>query len=142
MSSLVALHDAGAPHVPVLLAEVLAALNPQSQGRYLDGTFGAGGYTKAILDAAEGTSVVAIDRDPQALQAGQELVNAYAGRLQLVEGCFGDLSAIAQAHGAQPLDGIVLDIGVSSMQIDTPERGFSFRFDGPLDMRGRLSQAR
>jgi 16S rRNA (cytosine1402-N4)-methyltransferase len=128
-------HDTGAPHVPVLLAEVLAALDPQPEGRYLDGTFGAGGYTRAILDAAAGTSVVAIDRDPQALQAGQDLVMAYDGRLQLVEGCFGDLAAIAQARQAVPLDGIVLDIGVSSMQIDTPERGFSFRFDGPLDMR-------
>jgi len=124
-----------APHVPVLLAEVLAALDPQPQGRYLDGTFGAGGYTRAILDAAEDVTLVAIDRDPQALQAGQDLVAAYAGRLKLVEGCFGDLAAIAQAEAMAPLDGIVLDIGVSSMQIDTPERGFSFRFDGPLDMR-------
>lgn len=127
--------EGGVPHVPVLLAEVLEALAPKPHGRYLDGTFGAGGYSRALLDAADDVSVLAIDRDPQALEAGQSVVAAYAGRLTLVDGCFGDLAAIAHARMAAPLDGIVLDIGVSSMQIDTPERGFSFRFDGPLDMR-------
>jgi 16S rRNA (cytosine1402-N4)-methyltransferase len=127
--------QAAAPHIPVLLEEVLAALAPKAQGRYLDGTFGAGGYSKAILAAAEGVNVLAIDRDPQALQAGEAVVAQSGGRLTLVEGCFGDLASHAKEHDFAPLDGIVLDIGVSSMQIDTPERGFSFRFDGPLDMR-------
>ncbi|CAH1666379.1 MULTISPECIES: 16S rRNA (cytosine(1402)-N(4))-methyltransferase RsmH [unclassified Chelatococcus] len=128
---------AGGParHIPVLLEEVLDALAPQPGGSYLDGTFGAGGYTGAILKAADGVRVVALDRDPDAIRDGRPLVEAAAGRLHLIEGRFGDLEDHAAEAGFLPLDGVVLDIGVSSMQVDQGERGFSFRNDGPLDMR-------
>lgn len=119
------------PHVPVMLAEVLNALSPRDGAIYVDGTFGAGGYTRAILDAA-GCRVIAIDRDPSAIAAGQALVADFAPRLSLREGRFADMEALV---GAERIDGIVLDIGVSSMQIDEAERGFSFLRDGPLDMR-------
>ncbi|MFC0220651.1 16S rRNA (cytosine(1402)-N(4))-methyltransferase RsmH [Pseudochelatococcus lubricantis] len=127
---------AGGParHVPVLLGEVLAALAPRDGGLYLDGTFGAGGYTSAIL-AVPGARVIALDRDPDAIAAGAPLVAAAGGRLALVETVFGAMEAAARGQGADRLDGVVLDIGVSSMQIDEGERGFSLRFDGPLDMR-------
>lgn len=120
-------------HLPVMLAEVMAALAPVPGGIYVDGTFGAGGYTRAIL--AAGASVIAIDRDPTAIAGGAPLVAASAGRLTLVEGRFSDLAAIAADHGHERVDGVVLDVGVSSMQLDDAARGFSFRFDGPLDMR-------
>ena len=120
-------------HLPVMLAEVMAALAPVPGGIYVDGTFGAGGYTRAILEA--GASVIAIDRDPTAIAAGAALAAASAGRLTLVEGRFSDLAAIAADAGHARVDGVVLDVGVSSMQLDDPARGFSFRFDGPLDMR-------
>ena len=123
------------PHIPVLLDEVLATLSPVAGGHYLDGTFGAGGYTQAILDAAERVEVLAIDRDPDAIAAGQSMVSAYAGRLRLWAGPFSALETCARDYEFLPLDGIVLDVGVSSMQIDDPARGFSFRADGPLDMR-------
>jgi 16S rRNA (cytosine1402-N4)-methyltransferase len=125
----------GAParHVPVLLDEVMRYLAPAAGGIFIDGTFGAGGYTQAILGA--GGSVVAIDRDPTAIAGGADLVRPAEGRLTLVEGRFSDLDLIAREHGHTAVDGIVLDVGVSSMQLDTPERGFSFRKDGPLDMR-------
>jgi len=128
---------AGGParHVPVLRAEALDALWLKPGGRYLDGTFGAGGYTKAILDADAGIRVLALDRDPTAIVGGMALVEAYAGRLTLVEERFSLLDDAAETHGFAPLDGVVLDIGVSSMQFDEGERGFSFRYDGPLDMR-------
>lgn len=128
---------AGGParHVPVLAREVIAALAPRAGGSYCDGTFGAGGYTRAILEAAPDTRVVALDRDPEAILGGWSLVDQAAGRLTLVESRFGELDEVARAHGFTPLDGVVLDIGVSSMQLDDPERGFSFRHDGPLDMR-------
>jgi 16S rRNA (cytosine1402-N4)-methyltransferase len=122
-------------HVPVLLPEVLAALAPQPGQRFIDGTFGAGGYTSALLDAAANTHVLAIDRDPEAVAGGQALVRRSGGRLKLVEGTFGNLQNIAEEHGFAPADGVVLDIGVSSMQLDEAERGFSFQRDGPLDMR-------
>jgi 16S rRNA (cytosine1402-N4)-methyltransferase len=128
---------AGGParHAPVLLAEVIEALGIKPGHRILDGTFGAGGYTRAILSAAPGVEVLALDRDPTAIAGGYGLVNDAGGRLTLMEATFGDLAAEAADAGFAPLDGIVLDIGVSSMQLDQPERGFSFRFDGPLDMR-------
>jgi 16S rRNA (cytosine1402-N4)-methyltransferase len=133
--------DAGR-HEPVLLAEVLAALGPQPGGRYLDGTFGAGGYTRAILDAAPDATLLGLDRDPTAIAGGADLVAAMAGRLTLSQARFGDLAAEAERFRMTPLDGVVLDIGVSSMQLDQAERGFSFRFDGPLDMRmGRDGQS-
>jgi len=116
-------------HIPVLLDEVLAALSPAPGMVIVDGTFGAGGYTSAIL--AAGADVIAIDRDPNAIAAGRALEAKYQGRLRLAEGRFSHLDEIA----GDPVDGVVLDIGVSSMQIDEAERGFSFRQDGPLDMR-------
>jgi 16S rRNA (cytosine1402-N4)-methyltransferase len=121
-----------APHIPVLLREMMAALAPRADGLYIDGTFGAGGYSRAILDIA-GTKVVALDRDPSAVRAAAPLVAAMHGRLEIIEARFGDLADEARRFG--PVDGIALDIGVSSMQFDTAARGFSFRFDGPLDMR-------
>ncbi len=127
--------DAGrARHIPVLLAEVLASLKPHDGATYIDGTFGAGGYTRAILEAAN-CSVVALDRDPSAIIAGQALKQEFGGRLTLVESRFSELDAVATEQGVAPVDGVVLDIGVSSMQLDQAERGFSFMADGPLDMR-------
>jgi 16S rRNA (cytosine1402-N4)-methyltransferase len=122
-----------ARHVPVLIEEALRFLAPAAGGTFVDGTFGAGGYARAILDA--GASVIAIDRDPMAIAAAADLKRDAGDRLTLVEGRFSDLDAIAEAHGNERVDGVVLDIGVSSMQLDTAERGFSFRSDGPLDMR-------
>jgi 16S rRNA (cytosine1402-N4)-methyltransferase len=119
----------------VLLPEVLAALAPQAGEHFIDGTFGAGGYTAALLAAAAGVQVLAIDRDPTAVAAGRPLVEASSGRLTLVQGRFGALDSLAEAAGMAPVDGVVLDIGVSSMQVDDPSRGFSFQADGPLDMR-------
>lgn len=121
------------PHLPVMLDEVLARLAPKAGEIHVDGTFGAGGYTRAIL--ATGAEVIAIDRDPTAIAAGQALVAAANGRLRLVPGVFGDLDTLVTEAGVAAVDGVVLDIGVSSMQLDRAERGFSFRFDGPLDMR-------
>ncbi|QIB33458.1 16S rRNA (cytosine(1402)-N(4))-methyltransferase RsmH [Ancylobacter pratisalsi] len=127
---------AGGParHLPVLLEEVVDHLALVDGGLYVDGTFGAGGYTRAILDAAD-TRVIAIDRDPNAIRDGQELVASSAGRLRLVHERFSRLDEVVEAEGLGMADGVVLDIGVSSMQIDEGERGFSFRRDGPLDMR-------
>ncbi len=127
---------AGGParHVPVLLDEVLEALAPRAGSHILDGTFGAGGYTRALLAAAE-TRVIALDRDPTAIANGQELVAASAGRLTLVKTRFSRLDEVVEDLGLDGLDGVTLDIGVSSMQLDEAIRGFSFRNDGPLDMR-------
>ncbi|WP_167627758.1 16S rRNA (cytosine(1402)-N(4))-methyltransferase RsmH [Methylobacterium phyllostachyos] len=126
--------DAAAPHIPVLLDEVSDALKTEG-GLAVDGTFGAGGYTRALMDRDPALRVVAIDRDPTAIAAGQPMVAASGGRLRLVSGRFGDLDALLADTGEGPADHVVLDIGVSSMQLDAPERGFSFRNDGPLDMR-------
>jgi 16S rRNA (cytosine1402-N4)-methyltransferase len=120
-------------HFPVMLSEVIAALKPQHGGHYIDGTFGGGGYAKAILEAAD-CKVLGTDRDPEAIARGQALVERFAGRLTLVAGEFSRMNEFAP-----PSDGVVLDLGVSSFQFDTPERGFSFRADGPLDMRMSLS---
>lgn len=127
---------AGGParHIPVLRPEAIAALALRAGGLYLDGTFGAGGYTIEILKIP-GTRVLALDRDPDAIRDGRAMIAASAGRLVLAQARFGDLDTIAAREDFAPLDGIVLDIGVSSMQIDAAARGFSFRFDGPLDMR-------
>lgn len=121
-------------HIPVLCAEVTAALGVRDGGLYVDGTFGAGGYTRAIL-AARDCKVIAIDRDPNAISAGTDMVKSYDGRLVLVEGCFGSMDSLLKGLGVSQVDGVALDLGVSSMQLDEAERGFSFRFDGPLDMR-------
>jgi len=123
-----------ARHVPVLAREVVDALRPRDAGRYLDGTFGAGGYTSAMLDRAE-CQVIAIDRDPDAIAAGQAMAERYAPRLRLIEGRFGDMAELLSAEGVDEVDGVALDLGVSSMQFDQAERGFSFRASGPLDMR-------
>jgi 16S rRNA (cytosine1402-N4)-methyltransferase len=122
-----------ARHVPVLLPAMLEHLAVVEGGRYIDGTFGAGGYSRAILD--RGGQVLAIDRDASAVEAGAALVAESGGRLKLVEGSFSDLDTHARAQSFAPVDGVVLDVGVSSMQLDAAERGFSFRLDGPLDMR-------
>ncbi|MGN7293357.1 16S rRNA (cytosine(1402)-N(4))-methyltransferase RsmH [Rhizobium sp. SAFR-030] len=119
-----------ARHIPVMLEEVLAALAPAPGKIILDGTFGAGGYTRAIL--SRGAEVIALDRDPTAIAAGQALVAENPGRLRLVPSQFSNLAEHAPEGG---LDGVVLDVGVSSMQIDEAERGFSFQRNGPLDMR-------
>ena len=121
-------------HVPVLLAQVIAHLAPRDGGVYVDGTFGAGGYAAGILGAAA-TTVIGIDRDPSAIAAGRQLAAVSSGRLTLLEGAFSGLDAMVCGLGIEAVDGVVLDLGVSSMQLDTPERGFSFRADGPLDMR-------
>ena len=121
-------------HIPVMPAEMLETLNPRDGAVYLDGTFGGGGYSRLILDRAQ-CHVWAIDRDDEAIARGASLVAQYPGRLRLLHGRFGDMLALLTEAGVQALDGIVLDIGVSSFQIDDPARGFSFRGDGPLDMR-------
>jgi len=126
--------DIAAPHRPVLLAEVIEALSPQDGAIYVDGTFGAGGYSRALLDAAQCT-VWAIDRDPDAVKEAQPLIERYSGRLHIIQGRFGDMVELLQAHGISAVQGVTLDLGVSSMQLDRAERGFSFRFQGPLDMR-------
>jgi len=125
----------GAPHIPVLGRQAVEFLNVRDGGLYIDGTFGAGGYTRLILDAAPDARVIGIDRDQSAVARGADLVQGAAGRLTLVEERFSHLDDVARDCGATVVDGIVLDIGVSSMQLDQAERGFSFRFDGPLDMR-------
>jgi len=116
-----------APHVPVLLDEVVSALRPAAGQSFVDGTFGAGGYARAIL--ATGANLIAFDRDPSARRFAEGLP---ADRFRLVESRFSELD---EATGPGAVDGVVLDIGVSSMQLDEPDRGFSFMRDGPLDMR-------
>jgi len=118
-------------HLPVMLDEVLALLAPKDGEHYVDGTFGGGGYARAILEAAD-CRVLGIDRDPDAIARGQKLVAQFGGRLTLVRGEFSQLDALLA--GART-DGVVLDLGVSSFQFDETERGFSFRAEGPLDMR-------
>ncbi len=123
-------------HEPVMLQEVLETLAPQDGGLYVDCTFGAGGYSKAILAAAD-CQVIGIDQDPSAIAAGRALAEQpeFQG-LTLVQGNFKDIAELVQSvAGERKVDGIVFDLGVSSMQIDQADRGFSFRFDGPLDMR-------
>ncbi len=121
-------------HVPVMLSEVIGLLGPRDGGRYLDATFGGGGYAGAILEAASCT-LWAIDRDPDAIARGASLAARFPGRLHLIQGRFGDMLALLAERDVTALDGVVLDLGVSSFQIDEPARGFSFRTDGPLDMR-------
>ncbi len=121
-------------HIPVLGRDAVDALMPRDGGVYVDATFGAGGYSRLLL-AMPGTRVIGIDRDQTAITGGFDLVEQSGGRLTLVEDRFSNLADVIAAQGFTAVDGIVLDVGVSSMQIDQAERGFSFRFDGPLDMR-------
>ena len=123
-----------APHIPVLGREAIAHLAPREGGIYVDATFGAGGYSRSIL-AVPGTRLVAIDRDRTAIAGGAELVEHSAGRLTLVEDRFSNLAEVCAAQDIDAVDGVVMDVGVSSMQLDQAGRGFSFRLDGPLDMR-------
>jgi 16S rRNA (cytosine1402-N4)-methyltransferase len=120
-------------HTPVMLNEVLQMLAPRDGAHYVDGTFGGGGYASAILEAAD-CQVLGIDRDPDAIARGQALVERFGGRLTLVQGEFSRMDEFTRES-----DGVVLDLGVSSFQFDQPARGFSFREDGPLDMRMSLS---
>ncbi|NVJ71577.1 MAG: 16S rRNA (cytosine(1402)-N(4))-methyltransferase RsmH [Alphaproteobacteria bacterium] len=121
-------------HIPVLLNEVVEALAPRDGEVYVDGTFGAGGYTRAVLNAAN-CKVIAIDRDPDAIKRAESLKAEFGERFQILEGCFGDMAELLLAAGIESVDGVMLDIGVSSFQLDEAERGFSFQGDGPLDMR-------
>ena len=121
-------------HMPVLGQKAAEFLNPREGGIYVDATFGAGGYSRAILDT-QGTRVIGIDRDRSAIMGGFALVDQSAGRLTLVEDRFSNLARICDSQGAPRVDGVVMDVGVSSMQLDEAARGFSFRNDGPLDMR-------
>jgi 16S rRNA (cytosine1402-N4)-methyltransferase len=118
----------------VLVDAVLAALSPRDDGVYVDATFGAGGYSEAILGAAR-CRVFGIDRDPDAVARGQALADKYGGRLTLIVGPFGDMERLIEPLSPGPIAGVAFDLGVSSMQLDEAERGFSFRQDGPLDMR-------
>jgi 16S rRNA (cytosine1402-N4)-methyltransferase len=120
-------------HIPVLLAEVIAAVGNVAEKRVVDATFGAGGYSRALLE--RGATVIAFDRDPTAICAGADFVEASNGRLTLIEAPFGNMLDALDARGIDSVDAVVFDLGVSSMQLDQAERGFSFRLDGPLDMR-------
>jgi len=121
-------------HVPVMLREVLAALAPRDGELHVDGTFGAGGYTQAILEAAD-CRVIAIDRDPEAVARGHLMARRFPGRLTILHGRFSELARLVGEAGISEVDGVALDLGISSYQLDTAERGFSFAADGPLDMR-------
>jgi 16S rRNA (cytosine1402-N4)-methyltransferase len=128
------MNSAGQRHIPVLGRQAIGMLQPRAGGIYVDATFGAGGYSRTILDTT-GARVIGIDRDRSAVTAGFDLVDRSDGRLTLVEDRFSNLAEICAAQGVDAVDGVVMDVGVSSMQLDEAGRGFSFRFDGPLDMR-------
>jgi 16S rRNA (cytosine1402-N4)-methyltransferase len=121
-------------HIPVLLHEVLEALRPAQCARLIDGTLGAGGHTQALL-AAGARQVLAFDLDSKALAIARAQLTAYAGRVHVLQGSYVQMAETAAALGWNTVDGILLDLGISSIQVDTPERGFSFRHDAPLDMR-------
>jgi len=121
-------------HRPVMAEQVIEALAPRDGALYVDGTFGRGGYAKAMLEAAA-CQVYGIDRDPEAIEAGLKMAADYSGRLQMLEGRFSVMDALLAAVSVYRVDGVALDLGVSSPQLDDPERGFSFSHDGPLDMR-------
>jgi len=125
-------------HLSVLLSEAIAALAVKPAGCYVDATFGRGGHSRAILQRLSGAGrLLALDRDPAAIEAGREIVDP---RLTLVHSAFGSLAQVLDARQIDQVDGVLLDLGVSSPQLDTPERGMSFRFDAPLDMRMDTSQ--
>ena len=122
-------------HTPVLLDEVLHALAPKDGGIYVDGTFGAGGYSRAILEAADCAVLGHRPRSRRGARSAPRWPTRYKGRLTVIGGRFGDMQALLGARGIDKVDGIALDVGVSSAQLDLAERGFSFRLEGPLDMR-------
>src|SRR6202045_2662522 len=128
------MNPAGKRHIAVLGREAIATLQPRAGSVYVDATFGAGGYSRAILDSTA-ARVIGIDRDRAAVMAGFDLVDRSNGRLTLVEDKFSNLAEVCAAQGVGAVDGVVMDVGVSSMQLDEAGRGFSFRLDGPLDMR-------
>ncbi len=128
------MNSAAPRHIPVLGRQAIEMLKPREGGIYVDATFGAGGYSRAILEVA-GTRVIGVDRDRSAVTAGFDLVDRSDGRLTLVEDRFSNLAEICAAQGINSVDGVVMDVGVSSMQLDEANRGFSFRLGGPLDMR-------
>ncbi len=128
-------YGSDAAHRPVLLTEVIESLSLKNKGLYVDGTFGAGGYSRAILQAQEDVELIAIDQDPDVYPYVKPMQDAYPERFTFLQGRFGDAKALLEGIGVTQVDGFVLDIGVSSMQLDRPERGFSFSSDGPLDMR-------
>lgn len=121
-------------HISVMLTEVVEALAPRDGEVMIDGTFGVGGYSRALLAAAD-CRVIGVDRDPDAIARGRLLTDEFDGRLTMAHGCFGEMDRLANEAGVEQVDGVTLDLGVSSPQLDQAERGFSFRFDGPLDMR-------
>jgi 16S rRNA (cytosine1402-N4)-methyltransferase len=121
-------------HTPVMAHQMVEALAPHDGGAYLDGTFGAGGYSEALLGAAL-CNVWSIDRDPGVAATGADLERRHGGRFKILAGCYGDMLPLLAGLDVARVDGVALDLGLSSMQIDDAERGFSFRFDGPLDMR-------
>ena len=129
--------DPSPPHIPVLLQEVIQAFEVRPDGAYIDGTVGAGGHAAAIIERAESGKLLGLDTDPAALELASELLRPYIqrGQVKLVRANFETLDKVAEAQGFDAVNGVLLDLGVSSMQLDTPERGFSFRADGPLDMR-------
>src|SRR6202047_1662577 len=128
------MNPAGPRHIPVLGRQAVEMLRPRDGGIYVDATFGAGGHRRAIL-GPPGTRVIGIDRDRTAIAGGFDLVDRSGGRLSLVEDRFSNLAEICAAQGIASVDGVVMDVGVSSMQLDEADRGFSFRLGGPLDMR-------
>ena len=125
-----------APHIPVLLEPVVRGFEPVAGGLIVDGTFGAGGYTRALLENYPKMRVIAFDQDKTVMPFVQQIALNFKDRFQFIQDCFGNMAQ----HLKEPVQGIVLDLGVSSMQIDQPARGFSFRFDGPLDMRMGTSE--
>jgi 16S rRNA (cytosine1402-N4)-methyltransferase len=128
-------------HIPVLLNEVMQFLNLHPNGRYIDATFGAGGHTRELLERTlPGGRVLAVDQDETAIEQGRIELQSYGSRLELVKANFRDIESIVLEHGYAGLDGILADIGVSSMMLDDPARGFSFMREGPLDMRMDLDQ--
>jgi 16S rRNA (cytosine1402-N4)-methyltransferase len=122
-------------HVPALLQETLHYLAPERGGVFIDCTLGLGGHARALLESDPAVTVIGIDRDPEALRRAESRLAAFGDRVQVLEGRFGELAALLATHGVTQVDGVLADLGVSSLQLDRAERGFSFRFEGPLDMR-------